>query len=60
MDAEKPAFLTTLMQYPEETATAEYKSGIAFDPTDDFGAKLISTSWGKQTPTSKGCLGRCT
>src|SRR6266404_5303522 len=41
MDAEKLAFLTTLVQYPEETATAEYKSGIAFDSADDFGAKLI-------------------
>lgn len=41
MDAEKLTFLTTLVQYPEETATAEYKSGIAFDPTDDFGAKLM-------------------
>jgi len=35
MDVEKLAFLTTLVQYPEETATAEYKSGIAFDATDD-------------------------
>jgi hypothetical protein len=41
MDAEKQRFLTTLVQYPEETATAEYKSGIAFDPADDFGGKLI-------------------
>src|SRR2546422_840230 len=41
MDQERYAFLTTLVQYAEETATAEYKSGIAFDPTNDFGAKLI-------------------
>jgi len=41
MDADRFAFLTTLVQYPEETATAEYKSGIAFDPTTEFGAKLI-------------------
>jgi predicted HTH transcriptional regulator len=41
MDAEKHEFLTTLLRYPEETATAEYKSGIAFNPSDDFGAKLI-------------------
>jgi predicted HTH transcriptional regulator len=41
MNPEKFAFLTTLVEYPEETATAEYKSGIAFDPTDDFGAKLV-------------------
>lgn len=41
MDAQKQEFLTTLVQHPEETATAEYKSGIAFDPTDDFGAKII-------------------
>jgi hypothetical protein len=41
MDPEKLEFLTTLVLYPEETATAEYKSGIAFDPTSDFGAKLI-------------------
>jgi len=40
MDAENLAFLTTLVQYPEETATAEYRSGIAFDLNDDFGAKL--------------------
>jgi hypothetical protein len=41
MDSEKQAFLKTLVQYPEETATAEYKSGIAFDPNNDFGAKLV-------------------
>ena len=41
MDPEKQRFLTTLAQYPEETATAEYKSGITFDKDDDFGAKLI-------------------
>ena len=41
MDADKLAFLTTLVQYPEETAAAEYKSGIAFNPTSEFGAKLI-------------------
>jgi hypothetical protein len=41
MDSEKLAFLTTLVEYPEETATAEYKSGLVFDPTDDFGAKLM-------------------
>ena len=41
MDSEKLAFLTTLVEYPEETATAEYKSGVAFDPADDFAAKLV-------------------
>lgn len=41
MDSERLAFLTTLVQYPEETATAEYKSGIVFDAADDFGAKLV-------------------
>jgi predicted HTH transcriptional regulator len=41
MDSDSLAFLTTLVSYPEETATAEYKSGIAFDPTNEFGAKLI-------------------
>jgi hypothetical protein len=41
MDAEKQQFLLSLVDYPEETATAEYKSGVAFDPSADFGAKLI-------------------
>jgi len=41
MDAEKLKFLTTLVEYPEETATAEYKSGITFDSAEDFGLKLI-------------------
>jgi len=41
MDREKLGYLTTLVLYPEETATAEYKSGIAFDQANDFGAKLI-------------------
>jgi hypothetical protein len=41
VDAHQLEFLTTLVQYPEETATAEYKSAIAFDPTTDFGGKLI-------------------
>jgi len=51
MDRERLAFLTTLVLYPEETATAEYKSGIAFDPTNDFGAKLIKRVLGpRQTP----------
>jgi hypothetical protein len=41
MDAEKQQFLVTLVEYPEETVTAEYKSGLAFIPTDDFAGKLI-------------------
>lgn len=41
MNAEKLAFLTTFVQHPEEAATAEYKSGIAFDAAEDFGAKII-------------------
>lgn len=41
MDAEKLTFLNTLVEYPEETATAEYKSGIAFNSQDDFGAKVV-------------------
>jgi predicted HTH transcriptional regulator len=41
MDGEKHAFLRTLVEYPEETATAEYKSGVAFDTNSDFGGKII-------------------
>src|ERR1700722_16893960 len=41
MDAEKLAYLKTLVQFPEETSTAEYKSGVAFEPKNEFGAKLI-------------------
>src|SRR5215467_452495 len=41
MNAEKQQFLLSLVEYPEETATAEYKSGVAFNPSDDFGVKLI-------------------
>jgi predicted HTH transcriptional regulator len=41
MDAEKLTFLGSLVEYPEETTTAEYKSGIVFDSKNDFGAKLV-------------------
>ncbi len=47
MDSEKFDFLMTLLQYPQETATAEYKSGIAFDPSDDFSVKLIKHIMGQ-------------
>jgi hypothetical protein len=36
MDLEKQKFILTLLEYPEETAVAEYKSAIAFDPKSDF------------------------
>ena len=41
MDEEKLKFITSLLQYPEETALTEYKSGVVFDPKSEFGAKLI-------------------
>jgi predicted HTH transcriptional regulator len=41
MDAEKQKFLITLLEYPEETTLAEYKSALAFDSKTEFGAKLI-------------------
>ncbi len=41
MNSETAGFLLALVGYPEETATAEYKSGIMFDPASDFGAKLV-------------------
>jgi hypothetical protein len=41
MDSEDYAYLKTLLEYPEETATAEYKSAIAFEEKDEFSAKLV-------------------
>ena len=41
MDAAKSEFLLSLVEYPEETAQAEYKSAIAFDSRSDFGTKLV-------------------
>jgi hypothetical protein len=41
MDAAKSQFLLSLVEYPEETAQAEYKSAIAFDSKSDFSAKLV-------------------
>jgi hypothetical protein len=41
MDSEKLKFVTSLLEYPEETAVTEYKSAIAFDSKSEFGAKLV-------------------
>ncbi len=41
MDETKSKFLKSLIEYPEETAQAEYKSALAFDSKSEFGAKLI-------------------
>jgi hypothetical protein len=41
MDETKSKFLTSLVEYPEETAQAEYKGAVEFDAKSDFGAKLI-------------------
>jgi len=41
MDLEKLKFITSLLEYPEETAVTEYKSAILFDSKSEFGAKLI-------------------
>jgi hypothetical protein len=41
MDAEKLRFVTTFIEYPEETALTEYKSAVGFESRSDFGAKLV-------------------
>jgi hypothetical protein len=41
VDSEKLKFVTSLVEYPEETALAEYKRAIAFESKSEFGAKLI-------------------
>ena len=41
MDESKSKFLKSLVEYPEETAQAEYKGAIAFDSKSDFEAKLV-------------------
>lgn len=41
MDSTKLQFLKSLVEYPEETAEAEYKSALPFDSKSDFGAKLV-------------------
>jgi len=41
MDSEKLKFVSSLLEYPEETAVTEYKSAIAFDSKAEFGAKLV-------------------
>lgn len=46
MDAEKLRFVTSLLEYPEETALTEYKSAVGFDAKSEFGAKLIKHIFG--------------
>jgi hypothetical protein len=41
MNEEKLRYLESLVRHPEETAMAEYKRALPFDPRTDFGAKLI-------------------
>ena len=41
MDSEKARFIALLIEYPEETALAEYKSAVSFEPKSDFAAKLV-------------------
>jgi hypothetical protein len=41
VDADKLKFVTSLIEYPEETALAEYKSAVLFDAKSEFGVKLI-------------------
>jgi hypothetical protein len=47
MDETKSQFLKTLIEYPEETATAEYKSAIAFDSKTEFGVKVVKPILGQ-------------
>jgi predicted HTH transcriptional regulator len=37
----KQRYLRSLVEYPEETASVEYKSAIKFDPKADFGVKMV-------------------
>jgi hypothetical protein len=46
MNADKLKFLTALLEYPEETAVAEYKSAVVFDSKAEFAAKLIKHIFG--------------
>jgi predicted HTH transcriptional regulator len=41
MDEAKSKFLKALIEYPEETAEAEYKSAMTFDSKSEFGTKLV-------------------
>ena len=47
MDAEKLRFVTSFIEYPEETALTEYKSAVCFELRSDFGAKLVKHIFGQ-------------
>src|SRR5712692_7950484 len=41
MEENRLRFLQSLVEYPEETALAEYKAAVEFDSNSSFGAKLV-------------------